>query len=395
MLQGLLAVLCLWGVALVAGFRGAVSSLPRKRLQELAAQGHPRAQTLLRLGDRETRFSVTLSAAEGLLLVVGAYATFSLAQPWGGAPVQGGALVVLAVAALLCRTLPRYTAPRRAERIALRCAPLAAALQTLMHPVAWSVERLALLRGARLEPAPQVLEAPVPQPDEREQAVLRRVLSVAEARVKDVMIPRTQVVGISASATVGEALEVAARHGYSRYPVMEDSLDEVTGIFHVREALLAVARGETRTTDKVSSFVRPAVFVPENKRLVELLRELGRDQMAVVVDEYGGTAGLLTRADLVEEVLEILRTELLAGPEEVEVVDEKNLVVSGQASLEEVNEITGQSWKSNDFHTIGGFVFGLFGRVPQVGERIRYKGVAFEVLELEGRKIAKLKITKL
>jgi putative hemolysin len=158
-----------------------------------------------------------------------------------------------------------------------------------------------------------------------------------------------------------------------------------------------MAAGEIKREDSIQQFVRPAYFIPENKRVSELLSEMQREkfQIAIVIDEYGGTAGLVTLEDLIEEIVGSIHDELEMAEKDVEIVDEKNFVVSGQSALDEVNELLGVSLQSKDFNTIGGFVFGLFGRMPKVGEQLRYKDLKFEILELEGRKIEKVKVTKL
>jgi putative hemolysin len=120
-----------------------------------------------------------------------------------------------------------------------------------------------------------------------------------------------------------------------------------------------------------------------------------RFQIAIVIDEYGGTSGLVTLEDLIEEIVGSIHDELETAEKDVEIVDEKNFVVSGQSAIDEVNELLGANLQSDDFNTLGGFVFGLFGRMPKVGEQLKYKNLKLEVLELEGRKINKVKITKL
>jgi putative hemolysin len=129
----------------------------------------------------------------------------------------------------------------------------------------------------------------------------------------------------------------------------------------------------------------------------ELLSEMQRErfQIAIVIDEYGGTSGLVTLEDLIEEIVGSIHDELETEEKDVQIVDEKNFVISGQSALDEVNELLDTSLHSADFNTLGGFVFGLFGRMPKVGEQLKYKNLKLEILELEGRKIGKIKVTKL
>jgi CBS domain containing-hemolysin-like protein len=158
-----------------------------------------------------------------------------------------------------------------------------------------------------------------------------------------------------------------------------------------------MASGTVQPADPIQPFIRQAYFIPENKRVSELLSEMQREklQIAIVIDEFGGTAGLVTLEDLIEEIVGNIHDELDAEEKDVQIVDEKNVVVSGQAEIDEVNELLDIALQSKDFNTIGGLVFGLFGRMPRIGEQLRYKDLKFEVLELDGRKIDKVKITKL
>ncbi len=211
------------------------------------------------------------------------------------------------------------------------------------------------------------------------------------------MRPRTEIVSVPSSVTLQEVLALVSEFGYSRYPVIEDTVDTVIGILYIKDILVDMVSGEVKREDGIQRFVRQAYFIPENKRVSELLSEMQRDrfQIAIVIDEYGGTAGLVTLEDLIEEIVGSIHDELEAGDKDVQIVDEKNFVVSGQSALDEVNEMLDTNLQSADFNTLGGFVFGLFGRMPKVGEQLRYRDLKLEVLELEGRKISKVKISKL
>ncbi len=233
--------------------------------------------------------------------------------------------------------------------------------------------------------------------EEEEKELLHKVFEFGDTLASEAMRPRTEIVSIPSSASVHDALELVAGHGYSRYPVIENTVDTVIGILYVKDILIAMSSGEVKRDDRVQQFIRPASFIPENKRVSELLAEMQRQkfQIAIVIDEYGGTAGLVTLEDLIEQIVGSIHDELESEEKDVEIVDEKNLVVSGQSGIDEVNELLGAGLQSKDFNTIGGFVFGLFGRMPKVGEQLRYRDLKFEILELDGRKIDKVKITKL
>jgi putative hemolysin len=232
---------------------------------------------------------------------------------------------------------------------------------------------------------------------EEEKTLLHKVFEFGDTVASESMRPRTEIVSVSSDATIQNVLGLVSEHGYSRYPVIENTVDTVIGILYVKDILVAMSAGEIKREDSIRRFIRPANFIPENKRVSELLSEMQREkfQIAIVIDEFGGTAGLVTLEDLIEEIVGSIHDELETEEKEVEIVDEKNFVVSGQSALDEVNDLLGTRLQSKDFNTIGGFVFGLFGRMPKVGEQLKYKDIKFEILELEERKIGKIKITKL
>lgn len=235
------------------------------------------------------------------------------------------------------------------------------------------------------------------EPEEKE--MLHKVFEFGDKVVTEAMVPRTEIVSISEDATVGDALNLVSEEGYSRYPVIRENIDNVTGILYVKDILIQMAGGKVQTGFPVTELVREAYYIPENKMVTELLDEMQKDkfQIAIVMDEYGGTAGLITLEDIIEEIVGGLQDEFeeMGAEKEVEVIDERTFIVSGTTGLDEINELVGAKLASEDFHTIGGFVFGLFRRLPKVGEQVRYYNLRFLILEMENRKISKVKITKL
>jgi putative hemolysin len=176
-------------------------------------------------------------------------------------------------------------------------------------------------------------------------------------------------------------------------------MDNVVGILYIKDILIKMAEEKISPETPIKNFVREAYFIPENKPISELLNEMQKKkfQIAIVMDEYGGTAGLITLEDLMEEIVGSLQDEFekIKAEKDVEVIDERTFIVSGTTSLDEVSDLVGARLESPDFHTIGGFVFGLFGRLPKEGEQIRYHNLRFLILSMEQRKISKIKITKL
>jgi putative hemolysin len=387
----------------------------KARLHQLADEGNRRAGIALDLALERERLHSALLLIENFFLVLAVvlFAIIALHLVGGTfAAVIVTAVVMSIVVVLLAKLVPKGLASRSPDRLALLVAPSLRFLMRMLSPVARVIAAAADLLTGHAEPKAVSCTAVVTEEDikaminlgeeegalkEEEKELLHKVFEFGDTLASEAMRPRTEIVSVPAAATVQDVLALVSEFGYSRYPVIERTVDTVTGIIYVKDILIGMASGGMKRDDPVLPIVRQAYFIPENKRVSELLSEMQRSkfQIAIVIDEFGGTAGLVTLEDLIEEIVGSIHDELEAGEQDVEIVDEKNVMVSGQSPIDEVNELLGTGLQSRDFNTIGGFVFGLFGRMPRVGEQLRYKELKFEVLELDGRKIDKIKITKL
>jgi putative hemolysin len=209
------------------------------------------------------------------------------------------------------------------------------------------------------------------------------------------MQPRPNIVAVSVDESPRRALDLVIAEGYSKLPVYQDSKDDIIGIVHDRELLIALADG-TLSQKSLRDLMRPAVHVPETKKIAELLREMQRDKfsMAIVVDEYGGTAGLVTMEDLLEEIVGEIRDEHDEDEQEaIREIGPGEALVDAGTSIEDVNELLGTSLSTDDFETIGGFTVGLFGRLPTEGEEIvAPDGTTLRVERMRGRRILTLRV---
>jgi putative hemolysin len=305
---------------------------------------------------------------------------------------------------------PKTFAASNSSRVALTVSRPMEAIIAIMHPLVWlftSVTNTVVrLLGSRVEKSPFVTEDEIKALisigeeegalDIDEKAMLHKVFEFGDTLAVEAMRPRTEIVPVEKDARVSDVLSLVAEHGHSRYPVVEDTVDNVQGVLYVKDLLVAMAKNELDSDSTITRMVRPAYFVPETKRVRELLTEMQEQkmQMVVVIDEYGGTAGLVTIEDLMEEIVGSIQDEFDREESDVHILDEKTFVVAGTAELDEVSDQVDIKIESEDYNTIGGFVFGLFGRMPRAGETLKYRDLKFEVLEMDGKKIGKLKITK-
>jgi putative hemolysin len=227
-----------------------------------------------------------------------------------------------------------------------------------------------------------------------ERRLLQSIVDFGDTLVREVMTPRPDIVAIRESASIGELRALFREQEYSRFPVYKESLDNIAGFVFIKDLVLL---GATEDNRSIAPLVRPAAMVPESKRVPELLKQFQRQQTqcAIVVDEYGGTAGLVTIEDLLEEIVGEIRDEY---DEEAEpVVEEGNgrYVFGGKVSVDEVAQRLGVQIEREGFETVGGYLMSHLGRVPAVGERFDMDGLTVEVLDAERRRINRVRISRL
>ena len=224
--------------------------------------------------------------------------------------------------------------------------------------------------------------------EEAEGAMIQSIVELGETRVHEVMTPRTQVVAISSEATVLEArdLMVAAKH--SRLPIYDEHIDNVEGVLYVRDVLGAWADG--REHERVTELMRPAYFVPEVKPVADLLEEMRKSQMqiALVIDEYGAVAGLITIEDLLEEIVgEIEDEDVVDDGDDLVAESDGSMLVKGSTEIRKVEIELGTELEADDFTTVAGLIISELGHLPARGERLEFRGLEFEVLEADSRRV--------
>jgi CBS domain containing-hemolysin-like protein len=228
--------------------------------------------------------------------------------------------------------------------------------------------------------------------DEEEKEMIESVIQLDELQVGEIMTPRTEIVALPTTATLFEAKELIAKEGHSRIPVYDEALDNVLGVLYAKDLLLL-----DRTADfDPTRVMRKVPFVPETKRIRELLREFRQNKVhiAIVLDEYGGTAGLITIEDIVEELVGEITDEFEPpAPESMRRIDADTLEIDARVHVKDLNEELGISLPEDaDYETVGGFVFSTLGRIPDTGEELEYQNVHIVVLDAEERKINRLRI---
>jgi len=318
-------------------------------------------------------------------------------------------LACVAVYIILCEhVLPSIIVRRNPEAVLLAILPPFSFLARLMSPISGGLVELLSTGRPERPAAPQeqtddaqgeVAHAYLEAGEEQgliegdERRLLQSIVDFGGTLVREVMTPRPDIVAIQADATVAQLRALFREQEYSRFPVFKENLDNILGVIRVKDLLQL---DDPASDQPMMPLARPATFVPETKRVPELLKEFQRRQvqMAIVVDEYGGTAGLVTIEDLLEEIVGEIRDE--DDVESDPIVDEGNgsYVFSAKVSFDELRDRLDLEIESEGFETVGGYVLSRVGRVPAVGETLEVDGMSVEVLEAERRRIHKVRIRK-
>ncbi len=232
--------------------------------------------------------------------------------------------------------------------------------------------------------------------EREERALIHSIIEFGDTVVREVMVPRPDMVTVDADAAVDDAITTLLQRGYSRVPVVGEGIDDVVGVVHARDLISAVRDG--RGAEEVRGSCRPARFVPESKRVSELMREMQREKyhQAVVVDEYGGTAGIVTLEDLIEELIGEIVDEF--DVEELPLVERLpggDVLVDARMPVDEANELLDAELPDDEWDTLGGLVYGLLGRVPAEGESVVFDGLRFHAEKVVGRRISRVRVARL
>jgi CBS domain containing-hemolysin-like protein len=327
----------------------------------------------------------------------------------------GMLLIFVAVFILVCQhVLPLLIVRRNPERVLEVLLPPFDVVARFLHPLTGALVGLITAEGRRErvdaasngiqsedtsgEVAHAYLEAGEEQGliEGDDRKLLQSIVEFGDTLVREVMTPRPDMVAIRGDATLDQLREVFREQEYSRVPVYNENLDNIIGMVFVKDLirLTGAEAGTMRLQHDLGRLVRPATFVPETKRVPEMLKEFQRKQVqiAIVVDEYGGTAGLVTIEDLLEEIVGEIRDEYDVETEPIVDEGHGSFVFSGKVNIDEVRERLGVDIEPEGFETVGGYVLTRVGRVPAVGESFELDGLLVEVLEAERRRIHKVRV---
>ena len=387
--------------ALLACAEVALSRVSRVRAQELFEEDRPgarRLEHLLREPARPVNVLLLLRLASEVTAAV--LMTVFFLQPLDGGPAMLAAAATMTVVGfVVIGVAPRTLGRQHAERVALAAAAPVGLLTFLLGPL----PSLLIAVGNAITPGKGFREGPFASEAElrdlvgraqrsgvvelAEREMIESVFDLGDTIVREVMVPRTDIVVIERGKSVKQALNLLLRSGFSRVPVIGESTDDVVGVVYLKD-LVKKERSEGGGALKVDEVMRPARFVPESKPVDELLREMQSElgHIAVVVDEYGGTAGLVTLEDLVEEVVGEITDEYDRETPPVEALPDGSLRVTARLPVEDLEERYGVQLPHEDVDTVGGLMASLLGRVPIPGATVEVNGLVLVAESAKGRR---------
>jgi len=408
----ILLLLCLIFSAFFAASETAFMSLEKFRLQHMLEAKVRGAGRVSRMMERPERFLSTILLGNNLVNTAAAALATTLAiSIWGeGEGVAIATVVVTVVLLVFGEVVPKTFGSGYREKVTVAfvrpiefIAWLFTPFATVLSWIAIAFTRLigvkpvykALVRPEDIESMITVghKEGTV---EKSEAELLHNVFDFGDRPVREVIVPRPEVVSVPKGTTLSEFLAIYAESPKSRFPVYEESMDNVIGILAIKDVLMAMARDNISKDSHIDDMVRPAYFAPETKRISDLFHEM-RDKnyhMSIVVDEYGGTAGIVSLSRLMEEIFGPVGDELAAAEKEFELINEHTFQVDGGMRIDEANSEIGLGLPEGDYETVAGFILHLMGRIPKQGQQLKYRDLKMVITKMKGLKIEEVLITR-
>ena len=407
-----LLLICFILSAFFSSSETAFTSLERFRLQHMVETNVSGAKKVAKLLEKPEKFLSTILLGNNLVNTLGtAIATTLAISVWGQEKGVAFATVGMTIILLVfAETTPKTFAKQHPERISTLFVRPIEWLSWIFYPIvfilSWIASGLSRLLGAKQVPTSLVSADEIRTMitvghqegtvEEGEADLLHAVFEFGDNPVSEVLVPRLEVVGIEKGSTIAGFLAIYAENPMSRFPVYVENMDNIVGILSIKDVLMAQAKGTATPESPIDDLMRPAYFVPESKPIDELFAEM-RDKnfrMSIIVDEYGGTAGIVSLSRLMEEIVGPVGDELAAVEKEFESIDENTFQIDGTMRIEEVNEEMELDLPEGDYETVAGFILQLLGRIPKQGRQIRYKDLKIVITRMKGHKIEEIMVTR-
>ncbi|HEV2475805.1 MAG TPA: hemolysin family protein [Candidatus Dormibacteraeota bacterium] len=409
-------IVCFFLAALASGTETALTSVGRLRVRFLAEQGSHAAQILQRLRADPNRFLSTVLFTNTLALILASTAAALMSDSiFSRIGVPGGlrlwltlltSVVLSIVLLIVAEVTPKTLAISNAERWSLAAAGPVDRIASFLGPVLWAVTLISRgLTGGRAARAPYLTEEELLTVlhvseeqgviEEQEHQMIHGIIEIGDKTVREIMIPRTDIVAVDREAGLRDIVRLFKQYRHTRMPVYEENIDHVIGLIHTKDLLLFYTQSSSQKFD-MDRVLRPIEFTPEQKKVDELLNEmrLKKVHMMIVVDEYGGTAGMVTLEDMLEEIVGEIRDEYdTAEQDQLVIVNEHEARVDAGFPLEELNERLHLGIEeSGDYDSVGGYVHAMLGKIAEAGDSFQSGRAKWIVEKVKGRRIETVRL---
>jgi magnesium and cobalt exporter, CNNM family len=399
-------LLILVAAALAAAEVG-ITRTNRIRAYHLEEEGRRGARALVKISENPAQYLNVVLLVVLLVQLGGTTLATTVAvrhlQSLGEIIATAGMTILLFVFA---EVTPKTFAVKQTDRVALRVAPIVVAMTRAIGPIAKGLIMVAnaIMPGKGLPQGPFVTEQEIRAMaevaseeeaiEEGEKDLIHSIFEFGDTVVREVMVPRPDVVAAPIDSTLQQVLDLILRHGYSRIPIYRGELNEIEGVLYAKDVLRHLHAGKENVP--IEKIMREAYFVPETKKVADLLREMQqrRVHIAIVLDEYGSTVGLVTIEDLLEEIVGEIADEYDREEPQMEPVDDRTFRVNGRLPIDDLNELLDVDLPHDEWDTVAGLMYGLLGAVPTQGQTVRFDNLTFTAEKVQGRRIAKVLIKR-
>jgi putative hemolysin len=412
-----LVVLFLVGLLLAALFCSAETafiSVQKLRLQHLIKIERPGAKAVGKILERPEKFLATvllgINFFETAVAAMGTLIAVSVWRRNQNLATAIAAIVITFVTLVFAELIPKTFAARYSERLALVYARPFQVVGIILYPFVFVLQHIGIksagiggeegdlkptISTEEFHTAIEVGEAEGVV-EEKAAEMLHNVFEFGNRPVREVMIPRPDVVSVEKGTTLAGFLDKYALSPLSRYPVYDGNMDNVVGILSIKEVLMAMAKGTVNKESLVDDMLRPAYFTPETKAINQLFVEMKENnyRMAIVVDEFGGTAGAVSLTQLVEEIVGPVGDELARADKDYEAIDESTFQIDGGMRVDEANEEMDLGLPEGEYETVAGFVLHLLGRIPKQGEQLKFRSLKIVITRMRGNKIEEILVAR-
>lgn len=406
--QVIVLIILLLMSAFFSASETALTSLSKIRIRHMVEEGVKGADKIEKLISNPNKLLGSILIGNNIVNIgASALATSIAMKEWGneGVAIATGIMTVLVL--IFGEITPKSLAAQNSEAVSIKVVNIIAIIVTILKPAVTvftyiSAPIIKLFGGQTTKNQPFItqeeLKTIVDVSEEEgvleidEKKMIHNVFEFGDLQVKDVMVQRVDIVAIDIESSYDEIMDIIKEEQFSRMPVYRETIDDIVGILNVKDLL--ISQNQDKDNFSIEKIMREPYYTFEFKKNLDLFKNMQKERvyMSVVLDEYGGTVGIVTIEDLVEEIMGEIEDEYDDDDKEIDIVKEDEYIVAGSARIDDLNELIGTSIESEEFDSVGGFVIGVLGRLPELGEIVEYENIKFVIEKLDKNRIMKVRI---